>query len=66
MSKYCICNPINRVFNKKGSCACCGKPFKRIKIRRTWKIKPQTKIKKSNKIYNRKKAKRKLKKLREE
>jgi len=67
MSKYCICNPISRVFNKKGNCSFCDKPFKRIVFRRTWKRKPQTQIKKSDKIYNRKKAKRKLKKrLKEE
>lgn len=33
----------------------------RIKIRRAWKINPKTKIKKSDKIYNRKKIKKIIK-----
>jgi len=37
------------------------------KTRRVWRINPRTRIKKSNKIYDRKKAKRKLRKrLKEE
>lgn len=34
----------------------------RIKIRRSWKINPGTRVKKSSKIYSRKKIKKTLKK----
>jgi len=34
----------------------------KVKIRRRWKINPKIRIKKSKRIYNRKKAKRELKK----
>ena len=67
MKNYCICNSINRIFDKRGNCSLCGKPFKKIKIRKKWHRKPQTQIKKSKKIYNRKKAKKEIKKrLKEE
>ena len=36
---------------------------KRIKIRRKWRINPRTKVKKSDKIYRRPRAKAKLRKL---
>jgi len=35
---------------------------KRVKIRKTWKINPRTRIKKSKKLYSRKSRKRRLKK----
>lgn len=67
MNKYCICSPINIVLDKKGNCSFCGKPIRKIAFRKFWHRKPQTQIKKSDKTYNRKKAKRKLKKrLKEE
>lgn len=67
MKQYCICNPVNRVFDKKGNCSLCGKSIKRTNIRKKWYRKPQIQIKKSDKLYNRKKAKHKLKKrLKEE
>ena len=36
---------------------------KRIKIRKTWRINPRTRVKKINKRYNRKKAKRNFKRI---
>jgi len=35
---------------------------RRVKIRRLWRINPKTRVKKSAKVYSRKKAKAKLKK----
>ncbi|NQT46414.1 MAG: hypothetical protein HQ593_02900 [Candidatus Omnitrophica bacterium] len=35
---------------------------KKIKVRRTWRIKPITKVKESNKLYSRRRSKRKLRK----
>ena len=35
---------------------------KKVKVRRTWRIKPITKVKESDKLYSRKKSKRKLRK----
>lgn len=67
MGRYCICNSINKVFDRKGNCSICRRPFKKIAVRKKWHRKPQTQIKKSDKLYNRKKAKQKLKKeLKEE
>ena len=53
ITRHYRCLRCNRVF------AITNKP---IKIRKIWNRNPQTQIKKSNKIYNRRKAKRKFKK----
>ena len=71
MKRYCKCKVPKIGLSTNGEimqpfCERCRRPIK-LKIRRTWKRKPQTQIKKSDKLYNRKKAKRKLKKrIREE
>jgi len=63
MSKYCNCNlPCIDVTTRL--CVFCDKIVKSsiLKVRKWWQRSPQTKIKKSDKIYNRKKDKRKLRK----
>jgi len=76
MTQYCKCKvpiPQKQISHEIGislskllACKKCLKLIKLLKVRKTWKRKPQTQIKKSDKIYNRKKAKHKLKKLKEE
>ena len=62
MNKWCNCKNPAIIYDLCGfKCNRCQKPIK-ISTRKTWQINPRTKIKKSNKIYNRKKAKRKLRK----
>ena len=63
MPKYCKCQmPIMDEITRR--CMICHKIVKSsvLKVRKWWQRKPQTQIKKSDKIYNRKKAKRKLRK----
>ena len=63
MSKYCKCK-IPCMDENTRRCIICHRIVKSaiLSVRKLWKINPWTRIKKSKKIYNRKKAKRRLKK----
>ena len=67
MAKYCRCD-LPCINETTRCCMLCHKIVKSFpKTRRVWRINPKTRIKKSDKIYNRKKTKRKLRKrLKEE
>ncbi len=68
MTKYCKCN-IPCMDEITRHCMNCHRIIKSaiLSIRKHWKINPLTHIKESDKIYNRKKAKRKVRKeLKEE
>jgi len=65
-SKYCQCKKARVSYtNEEIVCSKCWKPIK-LKIRKIWTINPHTRIKESDKKYNRKRAKRKLRKQLEE
>ncbi len=56
MSKYCKCKrEIKNPYVTQ--CPYCRKKIKRIKVRKFWNRNSQTQIKKSDKLYNRKKYK---------
>ena len=68
MARYCKCN-LPCMDETTRHCMICHRIIKSaiLSVRRQWKFNPCTHIKKSDKIYNRKKAKRRLrKKLKEE
>ena len=67
MKKYCKCN-IPCMDETTRHCMNCHRIVKSaiLSVRKCWKINSCTRIKKSDKVYNRKKAKRKLRKNREE
>lgn len=61
-SKYCQCEKPNILYGKTGNavlCTICRKLIK-ISIRKTWKIKPVTKIEKDKTKYDRNKEKQKF------
>ena len=60
MPKYCKCKKSRALCIDGGIiCSRCWKPIQ-IKIRKLWVRNPYTLIKKSDKIYNRKKAKKEI------